>query len=91
MFAARWAEAVLSLGAIPVPADSGPDWAVAPEYVRRVISPRTRAVVVAHLYGVFADVEPFRQLGVPILEDYAQALAGGRNGGSRCHGAGRPG
>jgi dTDP-4-amino-4,6-dideoxygalactose transaminase len=69
-------EAVLGVGAVPVLADSGPDWAVSPQAVDRVKTSRTRAVVVAHLYGVFADVEAFKPLGLPIVEDCAQALAG---------------
>ncbi|TKJ35630.1 DegT/DnrJ/EryC1/StrS family aminotransferase [Blastococcus sp. CCUG 61487] len=51
--------------------------------VEPVLTPRTRAVVVTHLYGRLADVGPLRDLcraaGVALVEDCAQA-AGARDG-----------
>lgn len=72
-------EAILTVGAHPVLCDVGPDWVVIPKDVERVVSSRTRAVIVPHMYGIFADVNEFRTLGIPIIEDCAQALdAAGR-------------
>ncbi|MCE7868778.1 DegT/DnrJ/EryC1/StrS aminotransferase family protein [bacterium CPR1] len=64
--------AVLYTGASPVLADSVPD---APdvdlEQVRRLITPGTAAVVVPHLFGRRAALEP---LPVPLVEDGTQSL-----------------
>ena len=58
------------------------------ETVEPALTPATRAVVVTHLYGLLADVEPIAQLcrarGIALVEDCAQA-AGARRGG-RCAG-----
>ncbi|MBK9517847.1 MAG: DegT/DnrJ/EryC1/StrS family aminotransferase [Anaeromyxobacter sp.] len=67
-------EAVLSCGATPVLCDVGDDWVVRAADAARHLGPRTRAVIVPHQYGVFAEVGAFRALGVPIIEDCAQAL-----------------
>jgi dTDP-4-amino-4,6-dideoxygalactose transaminase len=68
-------EAVLSAGAQPVLCDSGPRWVIEAAAVKRLITPQTLCVIVPHLYGVFADVAAIRALGVPVIEDCAQALA----------------
>ena len=49
------------------------------------LTPRTRAVVVPHAFGLAVDLAPFLALGVPVIEDCAQALGayvGGRPAGS---------
>jgi dTDP-4-amino-4,6-dideoxygalactose transaminase len=48
---------------------------------------RTRAVVVPHAFGLAVDLAPFLALGVPIIEDCAQAL-GAEVGGAPAGGAG---
>jgi dTDP-4-amino-4,6-dideoxygalactose transaminase len=40
----------------------------------RVVGDRTCAIVIPHVYGIFADIESFRQFGVALIEDCAQAL-----------------
>lgn len=67
-------QAVLAAGATPVLCDVGPNWAMTPAEAGRVVGSRTRAIVVPHLYGIFADIDAFRALGVPVIEDCAQAL-----------------
>jgi len=67
-------QAVLAASATPVLCDVGPNWVMTPADARRVLSSRTRAVVVPHLYGFFADIDGFRALRVPVIEDCAQAL-----------------
>ena len=71
------AGAVLDLGARPVLADVGEDSALleAAEVEKRR-SPRLRAVMPVHLYGMPADVDAIRAAageGVAIVEDSAQA------------------
>ena len=67
-------EAILTTGATPVLCDVGPNWVVAAENMAQCITPNTKALIVAHMYGIFADVESFRQFGIPIIEDCAQAI-----------------
>lgn len=66
--------AVLAVDATPVLADVGPLWVATVESYGARLTSRTRAVIVPHLYGLFADVRSFRALGVPIVEDCAQAI-----------------
>ncbi|HKU80860.1 MAG TPA: DegT/DnrJ/EryC1/StrS family aminotransferase [Candidatus Tumulicola sp.] len=70
---------ILYQGAIPVFADVDPHtYNVTAESIERVLSPRTRAIVVTHLFGNPADMEPIERLarerGIPIIEDCAQAF-----------------
>ena len=67
-------DAVLATGASPVLCDSGPEWNIEPEGVAPLVSRRTRAVIVPHLLGIFADTGRFKEMGIPIVEDFAQAL-----------------
>lgn len=79
------AEAVPPTGARPVFCDVDPDtFCVTADTVRAALTPRTRAVVAVHLFGNMAPVGEIEALGVPVLEDAAQAL------GTRSA-AGRPG
>lgn len=67
-------EAVLSSGAKPVLCDVGPDWVVEPNCVEKLITPKTVAIIVPHMYGIFADVKGFKKFNVPVIEDCAQAV-----------------
>ena len=63
--------AVCAAGAIPVPVDVEEAGAsLDPEAAAAAVSPRTRAVIVVHLYGRPA---PLPDLGVPVIEDAAHA------------------
>ena len=66
--------AVVARGAVPVLCDVGREWVVTPDEVAARLGPRTRAIVVPHMYGIFADVAAFRRFGVPVVEDCAQAI-----------------
>jgi dTDP-4-amino-4,6-dideoxygalactose transaminase len=48
-------------------------WTLDPASAQAAVTERTRAIVPVHLYGQCADVEPLRELGLPVLEDAAQA------------------
>jgi dTDP-4-amino-4,6-dideoxygalactose transaminase len=79
------AEAIPPTGARPVFCDVDPStYCVTAETVRAVLTPRTKAVVVVHLFGNVAPVAEIEALGVPVLEDAAQALGSTSS-------AGRPG
>lgn len=61
-------------GAVPVPVDVLPDTLmIDPAAARRAVGPRTKAIVPVHLYGGPADLEPLLAIGVPVVEDCAQA------------------
>jgi dTDP-4-amino-4,6-dideoxygalactose transaminase len=79
------AEAIPPTGARPVFCDVDPDtMCVTAETVRAAMTPRTKAVIVVHLFGNVAPVAGIEALGVPVIEDAAQAA------GSTAE-AGRPG
>ncbi len=68
------AEAIPPTGATPVFCDIDPDtYCVTADTVRAAITPRTRAVIAVHLFGNIAPVAEIEALGVPVLEDAAQA------------------
>jgi dTDP-3-amino-3,4,6-trideoxy-alpha-D-glucose transaminase len=75
------AEAAIAMGARPVFCDIDPEtFCVTPETVKAAVTSRTRAIVPVHLFGNVAPVEELRELGVPVLEDAAQAAGAERNG-----------
>jgi dTDP-4-amino-4,6-dideoxygalactose transaminase len=79
------AEAIPPTGATPVFCDVDPDtYCVTAETVRAALTPRTKAVIAVHLFGNVAPIAEIEALGVPVLEDAAQAA------GSICT-TGRPG
>jgi len=68
------AEAIPHTGARPVFCDIDPEtFCVTAETVKAVMTPRTKAVMVVHLFGNVAPVAEIEALGVPVLEDAAQA------------------
>jgi dTDP-4-amino-4,6-dideoxygalactose transaminase len=73
------AGAVVRLGARPVLVDIDPiTYNIDPEAAARAITPRTRAVMPVHLFGLSADLDPLMAAagaaGVPVIEDAAQAI-----------------
>ena len=76
---------ILYQGAIPRFADVDPDTGmVTAETVEAVLSPRTRAIVVTHLFGLPAAVDEIVEVadaaGLPVVEDCAQAFRTRRAG-----------
>jgi dTDP-4-amino-4,6-dideoxygalactose transaminase len=72
------AEAIPPTGARPVFCDVDREtMMVTPETVRAALTPATKAVIAVHLFGNVAPVRELEALGVPVLEDAAQA-AGSR-------------
>jgi dTDP-3-amino-3,4,6-trideoxy-alpha-D-glucose transaminase len=75
------AEAVVTAGAQPVFCEVDRDTRnVTLETVRRAVTPRTKAIVAVDLFGCPAPVGELRELGLPVLEDAAQALGASQNG-----------
>ena len=77
--------AVTALGAKPVFVDIRPDtYNVDPAEFERRVTPRTRAVVVVHLYGLAADTDPIlafaKARNLPVIEDNAQAIGASYKG-----------
>ena len=68
------AEAIPPTGATPVFCDVDAEtMCVTPETVRAALTPRTKAVIAVDLFGNVAPVRAIEALGVPVLEDAAQA------------------
>ncbi len=80
------AEAIPPTGATPVFCDVDPDtFCATAETVRDVLTPRTRAVIAVDLFGNVPPLREIEALGVPVLEDAAQAAGStldGRPAGS---------
>ena len=75
---AATANAVLYQRAIPVLADCQPDcWNIDPEEIRSLITPRTKAIIPVHLYGLPCDMEKIMEIAngrnIPVVEDCAEA------------------
>ena len=71
--------AILRAGAAPVVVDAEPDtWNMAVSQVEARITPRTKAVMVVHIYGLPTDMQPLLALaalyGLQVIEDAAQGL-----------------
>jgi dTDP-4-amino-4,6-dideoxygalactose transaminase len=82
--------AVSALGAKPVFADVEPaTFNLDPDQLEARITPRTRAIVVVHLFGLSADMDPILAIaekhGISVVEDNAQSFGAtycGRKTGS---------
>ncbi len=68
------ATAVVAVGATPVFADIAPSsWTIDPDAAERLRSDRTRALIAVDLLGHPCDYDRLQELGLPIVEDAAQA------------------
>ena len=73
------AGSVARVGATPVLVDIDPvTFNLDPAAVRAVLTPRTRAIIPVHLFGLCADMDPIvdaaRERGIAVIEDAAQAI-----------------
>lgn len=82
--------AVSAIGAKPVFADIRPEtYNLDPSGLARNITPKTKAIIAVHLYGLSADMDPIlsfaREKNLRVIEDNAQAIGAtykGRKTGS---------
>ena len=76
--------AIVQAGAIPVFCDVTEDHTIDPAMIEGLISPRTKGIVVVHLYGVIADMGPILSIAkkhnLKVIEDCAQCFGGEYNG-----------
>lgn len=71
------AAAIVRAGAVPVVVDSDPvTWNMDVTQIEAKITPRTKAIMVVHIYGLPVDMDPVLaladQYGLPIIEDAAE-------------------
>lgn len=72
------AQAIVRAGGVPVPVDCDPvTWNITSAHVAEAITPRTRAIMVVHIFGLPVDMEPILDLvdkhQLTLIEDAAQA------------------
>ncbi len=67
-------------GAIPVFADVTEDHTIDPDCIEKLITKRTKAIVVVHLYGVVCDMDRVLEIAkkhnLKVVEDCAQCIGG---------------
>ena len=72
--------AILNMGGIPVFADTDFSHTIDPKDVERKITGRTRAIIVAHMYGVVADMGPIMEMAgkhnLFVIEDCTECFGG---------------
>ncbi|MBE0597720.1 MAG: DegT/DnrJ/EryC1/StrS family aminotransferase [Desulfuromonadales bacterium] len=94
-YIATWL-AVTHVGATPVPVEPVEQtYNLDPALIEQVVTPKTKAILVVHLYGQPADMDPINAVaqkhGIKVIEDCAQAHGGrykGRRAGSLGNAAG---
>lgn len=86
------AQSVVRAGGVPVLVDSGPsNWQMDVTQIEARVSSRTRAILVVHIYGHPADMDPIldiaRRHNLIVIEDAAE-VHGAEYKGKRCGGLG---
>jgi perosamine synthetase len=73
------AAAIIRAGAVPVVVDSEPlTWNMDPNEVASAVTPRTKAIMVVHIYGLPVDMAPVMEIveshGLKVIEDAAEQI-----------------
>jgi dTDP-4-amino-4,6-dideoxygalactose transaminase len=79
------AGSIARVGAKPVFADILPDtFNICPQAIRRAITPRTKAIIPVHLFGLPAEMKEIHEVAsaerLPVIEDAAQAIGAAYEG-----------
>lgn len=82
-------ETIALLGAKPVYVDINPKtYNIDPSQIERRITPRTKAIIPVHLYGLPADLDPIMDIakkhGIKVIEDSAQSMGASYKGKKVC-------
>ncbi|MDH4300918.1 MAG: DegT/DnrJ/EryC1/StrS family aminotransferase [Nitrospira sp.] len=73
--------AIQRVGAMPRLVDIDLDtFNIDPSAARQTMTPKTKAIIVPHLFGLSADLTELETLGIPIVEDCAQTLGATEQG-----------
>lgn len=71
---------ILQLGALPIFSDVDCSHTLDPQFIEEKITDRTRAIIVAHMYGIVADMGAImaiaRKHGLSVLEDCTECFGG---------------
>lgn len=71
---------IVQAGALPVFADVREDHLIDPNDIESKITERTKAIIVVHLYGIVADMDPIlaiaKKHNLKVVEDCAQCFGG---------------
>lgn len=67
-------DAVNNLGASPVLCDIGDQWNMDVHTIKPKITPKTKAIIVVHIFGIPAESSKIKELGIPVIEDACQAF-----------------
>jgi len=78
-------EVIANTGATPVFVDIDPEtYNIDPEEIRKAITKKTKAIIVVHLFGLSANMEPIQQIAkehqLYLIEDACQAIGTNQKG-----------
>lgn len=78
------AQAILAQGGVPVFADLDDTFCISVDSVKKLITKRTKAIMVVHIFGNVADVDGLKKVignrKIAIIEDCAQAIGANYKG-----------
>ena len=73
-------EAIVACDAVPVLGELDETLSLSAESAERLITPRTKAIMPVHMFGVAADMDAFvslgRKYGLPVIEDACEVVGG---------------
>ena len=73
-------ESIIAVNAVPVFADIDDTLSLCPRSAEQKITPRTKAIMPVHMFGVACDMDSFTALGekygIPVVEDACEVVGG---------------
>lgn len=67
--------AILYCGAKPVLCDvNKEDYNISFDDIKKRITKRTKAIIIPHMFGCPAEIDKFKKLGIPLIEDCAHSI-----------------